>query len=87
MKVLTLKAENQSLKQELSAMDPKFFEEVEDLKYAYQQVGVCICVTLANHLVYSDEFWCTHVAQSRADVFILVYDFTKAPRKSGSQAS
>ena len=44
-KVLTLKAENQSLRQELSAMDPKFFEEVEDLKYAYQQVRVIASVS------------------------------------------
>ena len=31
----TLRAENAAMAQELSALSPQFFEEVEDLKYAY----------------------------------------------------
>ena len=33
-----MREENRKLKDELSAFDMEFFEEIEDLKYNYQQV-------------------------------------------------
>ena len=44
-----LDAENAQQRQELAAFDPLFFEELEDLKYGFEQV--CSCDTVCSHVI------------------------------------
>ena len=36
----TIDAENADMREELSAFDPAFFDEIEDLKYDHQQLQI-----------------------------------------------
>lgn len=60
-------AENADLKAELNAFDPKFFEEIEDLKHDHcvlsNKVGACMAAAYAKELSYKvganhGVLWC-----------------------------